>query len=379
MAFFNKKKPAPQPEAQAGAAEIQVLMCAGKRVGKTSIMAAMQDNMDNQFPDGSVSVSIEQQSTAGNDLLDAFRHKQMAAFRDDWKSPFYYAEESNQTGKAEESTATQETNIFVGEIRVKNAKGEYKLVNSISFRDPRGEDFGDDVSADRRKQVMGWIRESQVIIIAIDTPRLMECDENGKVGGFHDGFNKPEEITNFIKQAWQGDEQERLILFVPLKCELYLREGRGEEIISRVQEGYKSLITYIRTTSRAALCSMAIVPCETMGGLEFRKFERLGGYVEGKKPGMFRSVYGYRRYENGKRAFRPKNCEQPLLYMLMFIFGMRQKGKTSGGIFQSMSKMPAYQDLAMAHGRIAQKCIRSEKDGFFILNDPQGFLNSREA
>jgi len=375
MEFFVRRM-APRPAPQADPAEIRVLMCAGRRVGKTSVMAAMEENMRSALSGGHAAIRIWQSSADGSNPLDAFRLKQMEAFKADWDSPFYYAEESSQTGEHGDSTATHETNVFEGEIRVKDAKGGYKMVNAIRFRDPRGEDFSDTVSQARRNQVKEWIRESQVLILAIDTPRLMECDENGENGAFHEAFNKPEEITDLIKEAWQGDEENRLILFVPLKCELYLREGRGAEIVSRVQEGYRSLITYIRTTARAARCSMAIVPCETMGGLEFRKFERLGGYDEARKPSAFRSVYGYRRFETGERARRPKNCEQPLLYMLMFIFGMRKTGRTGSRLFRALSRMPAYEELQEAHVEIAQKCLRREEEGFFVLNDPQGFLNA---
>lgn len=379
MGFFSKNNNTKAPQA---GGNISVLMCAGRRVGKTSIMAAMQDNMTKQFMDGTISVDIKQQSGDGSNPLDVFRQKQMKAFRANWDSPFYYAEESNQTGKSGESTASETTNVYMGDVRVKDANGVYRLVNTVSFRDPRGEDFSDTVSAQRREEVKGWIAESQVIIIAVDTPRLMECDENGRVGAFHEEFNKPEEITNLIQQAWQGNKQERLILFVPLKCELYVKEGRGADIVSRVQEGYRSLITFVRT-SQSALCSMAIVPCETMGGLEFRKFERIGGYVEGKKPVGFRSVYAYRRElnQNGipMRYFRPRNCEQPLLYVLMFVFGLRKKGKTSDGIFGFLSNMPKYEDIVNAHKRISDKTVRDEQQGFVILNDPQGFLNDMQS
>lgn len=378
----QSQKSAAPGDAPGAAAEINVLLCAGRRAGKTCIMSAMEQNMNNEFSSNTVSVTIKQLSAGGADPLSEYRNHQKDLFKSNgWDKIFYFAEESNQTGEDGESTATQETHLFSGEIRVTNSQGQSKLVNTISFRDPRGEDFSSDAPTARKNLVKDWIRSSQVLIIAIDTPRLMECDESGKIGAFHEAFNKPAEITDLIKQAWQGDTQQRLILFVPLKCELYLREGRGAEIVSRVQEGYKSLITYIRS-SRAGTCSMAIVSCETMGGMEFRRFERLNGYHEGPEPAggmapsMFHSVYGFLRNEHGARFYKPKDCEQPLLYLMMFIFGLRKEGKTAGGLFASLKKMPEYEDLANAHREISSKCKRSEDEGYLILNDPQGYLNA---
>lgn len=374
MGLFDKKnkdKAAKVTAEQVEKAEVKVLMCAGRRVGKTSIMAAIVDNLVSQFPEGNVIVNVRPACSDGSNPLDVFREKQQQAFRD-WQTPFYYAEESNQTGASDESTASHQQFSYVGDVRVRNPKGELRLVNTINFRDPRGEDFTDSGS---QTNVIGWIRESQVLMIAVDTPRLMECNQNGTVGAYHEEFNKPEEITNLIQQAWQGNKEERLILFVPLKCELYLKEGRGQEIIERVKEGYAPLIKYATSGMMAGLCSVAIAPCETMGGLEFRKFEPLNGYDENKPAtGIYRSVYGYRRNEKGLRYYAPRCCEQPLLYMLLFVFGMRQRGKTGNGLFGMLSRMPSYEDLRAAHESIYARTKRNEDEGFCILNNPQGIL-----
>ena len=347
---------------------VNVLMCAGSRVGKTSIMAAMQDNMGKAFPEASVSIRLKQVAGKGQNALDAFRQKQMEAF-EDWSSPFYYAEESNQTGARNDSTASEEANDYVGEVRIIDAKHTPKLVNTIRFKDPRGEDFTDQR---RQQEAVQWIRSSQVLMIIVDTPRLMECNQNGTRGAFHKRFNKPDAITDLIQKGWQGNRDERLILFVPVKCELYLDQGRGQEIVQRIQEGYAPLITYIRS-SFPELCSMAIVPCETMGTLEFRKFEPLGGYDENKPmSNVFHSVYAYRRNDKGQRERKPKNCEQPLLYMLMYLFGMCRLDKGNTGIMGFVRGMPAYADLKLANQKISSKLNRSESNGYYVLNDPQG-------
>ncbi|MBR2942290.1 MAG: hypothetical protein IKB82_02720, partial [Clostridia bacterium] len=132
---------------------------------------------------------------------------------------------------------------------------------------------------------------------------------------------------------------------------------------------------YATSGTMAGLCSMAIVPCETMGGLEFRKFEPLNGYDENKPAtGIYRSVYGYRRDAKGLRYYAPRNCEQPLLYMLLFVFGMRQRGRAANGLFRMLGRMPAYKDLQAAHERIYARTNRKEEEGFCILNNPQGIL-----
>ena len=71
-----------------------------------------------------------------------------------------------------------------------------------------------------QEQVKALIHNCQVIIIAIDTPYLFSKMTGKGYGAYHEEYNKPLEITNFFKNSLSvSDIQDRMILFVPIKCE----------------------------------------------------------------------------------------------------------------------------------------------------------------
>ena len=89
--------------------------------------------------------------------------------------------------------------------------------------------------------VAAFINQADAILIAIDTPCLME--ENGR---FHEGKNRPELITDFLKQNLDRDA-EKLVLFVPLNCEKYYHQNRIEEVTDAVETAYTDLIADLRS------------------------------------------------------------------------------------------------------------------------------------
>lgn len=358
--------------------DISVLMCAGRRVGKTAIMAAIQEIINNPrntqgvLSTGRVMCSLKASKNNGTDYLADFVQKRQDAFNN-WSSPFYYAEESTQNKKDDgaNTTANSDVSDYFGDIHLQTAQGQHpKKVMSISFKDPRGEDFS---TPAMKQNVTDWMKDSQIILMMIDMPRLMEMDENFKQGGYHEDFNKPEEISNLLITAWQGNTVPRMVLFVPVKCELYMAQGRGEEMIERIQKGYSKLLKFLTNSKSSHLYTTAIVPCETMGGLEFRKFVPYRDN-EGKKTGKMRSVYAYRRDANGERPYQPRYCEQLVLYILRYIFGLSQQKQQRQGLLAYFNKLPNVADLNFTSEEISKSMIR-DADGFRILYDPMGFLH----
>lgn len=105
----------------------------------------------------------------------------------------------------------------------------------LEIRDYPGEYLRDspDIVAD-------YIREANAVMIVLDTPCLMEAG-----GRYHEGKNRPELVKNFIRQ-YLSNEEEKLILFVPLKCEKYYQEGRIDEVTTKIRSEYADLIAYLR-------------------------------------------------------------------------------------------------------------------------------------
>lgn len=106
------------------------------------------------------------------------------------------------------------------------------------------------------------IDESDVFVIAIDTPYLMQ-DENPNINTV---WNRTVEITNLMsKIKIESPEDKKLILFVPVKCEKWVHEKRINEVTERLQKAYKVLInTWVSNPS----VEMWVMPILTAGGLE---------------------------------------------------------------------------------------------------------------
>ena len=382
MQFFRNRAATQQNDTvDPKQANINVLMCAGRRVGKTAIMAAIAENTNAAaaqntnplFSTGKVMFNLSQYQKGGTDYLGEYTSKRITMFSGEWRSPFYYAEESTQKVNdfGDDSTSSSETVDYSGAIYLQMQAGKKaQEVATVSFKDPRGEDY---TTAHMKDSVTQWMRSSQIILMMVDMPRLMEYDNNYVQGGYHDEFNKPEEITNLLIDAWSGNTEPRMVLFVPVKCELYMAQERTKEMLEAIQKGYDRLLRFLASSKNSHLYTVAIAPCETMGGLEFRKFVP---YLskDGKPTGGMRSVYAYRRDAKGQRYFAPQYCEQLVLYIMRYIFGLRIQEKNAQGVFRFLSNLPKADDLQYICREIDKHMIRDEAKGFYILKNPQGFL-----
>lgn len=108
------------------------------------------------------------------------------------------------------------------------------------------------------------ISESEVFVIAIDTPFLM-----GKSKTLNSIYNRIDEIKNLLIDNIRYNPDisldKKLILFCPVKCETWLHEGKIEEVNAKVRLCYKALID--KCVNNPAI-EMYLLPIETAGNLE---------------------------------------------------------------------------------------------------------------
>lgn len=173
-------------------------------------------------------------------------------------------------------------------------------------------------------KVIEYIKESSAIFIAVDTPYLME--ENGRFAQ----KNAIEEVTNFFLKATEEIINEKMILFIPLKCEKYFYEHRMDEVNEAVQTYYKVLIDYLQ--NKNVFC--AITPILTVGGIEFDRFVSSQDIVGTKSTDTMAvtSIFKYRK--NGE--YKPLYCVQPVYYLLSFVAAQYQREKKRKNILQRM-------------------------------------------
>lgn len=164
-------------------------------------------------------------------------------------------------------------------------------------------DFPGEFLTSEPEKVSKFICESNVIMVAIDTPYLME--ENGI---YNEEKNEVSVVTSFLDSNIESIK-DKMILLVPLKSERYFHDGKLNELNCRVKEAYAKLISICRDSNIACV----ITPIQTLGHVEFDNFvDNATGFGKVSKLSKYR-YFG----ENPK--FTPMFCVQPLYYLLTYV------------------------------------------------------------
>lgn len=164
-------------------------------------------------------------------------------------------------------------------------------------------DFPGEFLTSEPEKVTDFILESNVIIVAIDTPYLMEDN-----GVYNEDKNEVTLVTSFLKTNVES-VKDKMILLVPLKSERYFHDGKLNILNSKVKEAYSELISISKDNNIAC----AITPIQTLGHVEFDMFvDNKTGF--GKVPKL--SKY---RYFGTEPKFTPMFCVQPLYYLLTYV------------------------------------------------------------
>lgn len=277
-----------------------ILMISPRRTGKSSMLASMISNFDTVCSYSQIHLKADEST---KDLL---------------KNKTDSLEEKIKKHKVGESFPIDENRTtqpydYTFTLTVNGSEKKHTLI----FTDINGGIIYNDLELDNLKEK---ISKSQILIIAIDTPHLME--ENGR---FNKPFNNPHKMESLLHN-FSEKEPVKLILFIPLKCEKYYYEGRMDEVNSRVKMAYADLLKEYGTNPKVkSQYTVAITPILTAGGIVFDDFGRdefgeVDAIRESSNPELFyrpKKAF-YKLYQN-KPYFCPQFCEQPVLYLLNFI------------------------------------------------------------
>ncbi|MCD7990688.1 MAG: hypothetical protein LUK37_02400 [Clostridia bacterium] len=336
-------------------ADINVLMMGGRRAGKTSILAAM-DRCCKEILSTDELLRVVCQAGSVEVML------KITELSDYFTDPRYtksckFVPDVNPTGSA---------NTFEYECKVKGRPSGFTL----RFTDVPGEYYEE---PDKRSDMEDMVRKSQVLMIAVDSPHLMEStgDKSESVNGYccyHESYNRVAEITDFFKTAFQNNEdirtQNKLVIFVPLKCEKYYFRQEMERLHDMIKKGYEDLFRILSSPGINEICTVAIMPILTIGGAEFFKFKK------------YSYVGEYNYVENAAfRAYLPKYCEQPLFLTLQYVISLaRRKAEGRFPLFRMFSELFGNQakleDLKTCEHDIKSKIMRDPALGFDIVQDP---------
>ncbi|MTF40582.1 TRAFAC clade GTPase domain-containing protein [Cyanobacterium aponinum] len=272
---------------------LKVTMLGHAGVGKTSLLCAMYDQFDRII--GKTNLQLTPDDDTKTILDQRLKQLKESAQQNSIKI----------RGGLESTTTARTYNFDLGKTGVTPSI-------ELQFQDYPG----DYCVNENLQEVEKFIKESVAIIIAIDTPALIENNSQ-----WHEELNQPQVIYDLFKSSFADLDSPKLVIFAPVKCEKYLRESTGEnQLVTTIQEKYSNLLSFFRSDALVPHVAVVMTPVETLGSVDFSRVEE----DQNHQP-IF-----YFRKPNPNLFYEPKNSDQPLRYLLRFLLKLHlQKRKMS--------------------------------------------------
>lgn len=230
---------------------LNILMMGGRRSGKTSVLAGIVDNFVNGEIKDLLTIKDVSEVT-NNPLQDKVENlKQLLA---------------TSKGKTilVDDSSTGNVQRYILEFSIPGTKNKMEIV----FNDVNGEYF--ESGGTQSDMISGLVGKSDVFIIAIDTPSLMEAvnPENPLMNEpLNKAINRVQDIHNFITMLDDKNGADaKMVIFVPLKCEKWAKENRLDEISERVKTVYSTPLVAL---SKMKNVKVDILPIQTVGSIVF--------------------------------------------------------------------------------------------------------------
>ena len=233
---------------------LKVLMMGGRRCGKTSALASLFDQMINGATNDFLTVADDTNPNQRNDdgtekgeRIETLNNKKL--------------ELKHFIGKATNNT-------FLVDAGPTRAYWDYTLRIQIpgtsrstrmQFRDANGEFF--ESGGRHYDETMRFVQDCDVFIVVVDTPYMMagkdfENEAANVVGPLHD----------FLTAVDTSKTKGKQVIFVPIKCEKWMQEGKADEVVAKVEATYCSTIKHLVATEKTEI---SIIPIQTAGDILF--------------------------------------------------------------------------------------------------------------
>lgn len=342
---------------------LKILMMGGRRCGKTSALASLFEQMVNGPVNNYFTVADQTiLETKDGESQDSLNGK--------------FLELKQMLGKPHTKTFLVDkgptNNFWNYSLKLKVPGTDRSMF--MEFRDSAGEFF--EAGGTHSKETNDYVSECDVFIIIVDTPYLMGCIEEECKDlcseAINLGTNRINDIHGFLTNINDHDGQDaKMVVFVPLKCEKWAKEGRIDEVTDRVKAVYDKTIQALSAYKKMTI---GIIPIETAGNILFSEFKEaytISGKVGRKKrcciigdstirledgtPKKIKETdvvnedpecviagtnlmrpYAWYNINPNDPSYAPKNCEQLPLHILHFMFGKYKEIETQkekGGFF----------------------------------------------
>ena len=334
-------------------------MMGGRRCGKTSALSSLFDQMIHGKTNEVLTVCDRTiLATKDGELQDSLQNKRLELE--------YFI---NKGGHSTFLVDKNPTNNYWDYTLQLKLPGTSKSMD-IVFRDSAGEFF--DAGGTHHEETVAFIKDCDVFVVVIDTPYLMA---GNKIEA--EAANVIDSIHTFMMQIDnQNGRNAKQVLFVPIKCEKWVNEGKIDEVVAAVETYYGTTIRDLRASEKTEI---SIIPIQTAGDILFSDLrepyvlfntltqkrtscskvsDRLvilsngqshkvteGEIVDEDMEGVFtvggqpsnimRPAAWYHLATDHKATYSPANCEQLPLHIVRFMFN-KLKNECTGGIFERL-------------------------------------------
>ena len=190
----------------------------------------------------------------------------------------------------------------------------------VTFYDFPGGFIGRNANEEDYNEVVNIVKRSAAVIVAIDTPYIMEND------GEYIKYAAIRDIEQMLKKGLEDDKQEKLILLVPIKCEKYTETWDGRQALKvAVKHAFERTLLMAESEQYKGRVAIAMLPIHTIGNVKFSRFNFFDG---DKMEQVFMKKAGQR--------FKPEHTDQPLRYALSFLLEQFKKKREGGSWWEQL-------------------------------------------
>lgn len=321
--------------------ELKITMLGSTGVGKTSLLTAMYEQFANNIgktdlqltPDDESSAILQERLIELKSLLDDFEAR--GGVRGDAGEPENLRSFVFGLGRRGKPPSLQ--------LRFRDYPGGYHLPKA---------------TPNERQFIKDLLEECVAVLIAIDAPALMELK-----GKWNELMNRPQQITDIFKTAYQDLDSPRLVIFAPVRCEKYMQTEKSTlELIKRIKEEYKSLLDLFASEELRSNIVAVITPVQTVGSVVFSRIETKDGFPH----------FRFRKIEYDAR-YNPKDSEQPLRYLLRFLLKLHLINHRNWGFFNFIRDVFKMDDHLV--NAIRELSVGCKSTGGFVVLQGDSWLN----
>lgn len=363
--------------------DLKVLMMGGHRCGKTSVLTSMfyqviYGDLNNVFTLSNVK-TIQMKD---NDVMNSLENKRL---------------------ELQKFIAIGGNRIFLADQNLPMNFQDYTFRLQLSGIDRGMEiqfrEISDPINI-HYTEAMDYMQECNVFVVVVDTPYLMAGTDNEK-----EAANIKDSIHTFLTNMNRNRNEAVQVIFVPVKCERWMKEGKIDSVTQAVVELYAFTIRDLLATEKI---EVSIIPLETAGDIVFKelrksyllcnnetgkqnkcslvevngtivrlangKIHQLRDYesVIENPNGVFpwtsieRRTAWYSLWHNPKATYSPNNCEQLLIHILRFIY-KKYKRKNNPFLLHIMPPKSPFGGITIEEMEEVLRLIKDSGDGIKIL------------